>query len=178
MKVLLGKLFLRFASRETWSELFMVLSNPALKLPAAIALVCVLTGCAQSKVAQCKQLVTIANLANETAREAATGKPEAMHRAAESFDRAAQDLGKLPLSDTQLKDHRSRLADIYTDTSRSTREFLTAIQQKDRNLAEIAVQSLEQSANNERNLIQTINQTCQVAESAASNPTQPNPPAP
>ncbi|HEY9689822.1 MAG TPA: hypothetical protein V6D46_07500 [Coleofasciculaceae cyanobacterium] len=150
----------------------MVLSKISIEPTTAIviAVACVMTGCSQSKVAQCKQLVNIARTANETAREAATGKPEAMRRAAESFDRAASDLNKLSLADAQIKEHRSRLADIYADTSRSTREFLNAIQQKDRNLAEIAVQSLEQSANNERNLIQDINQTCQVAESAASKP--------
>lgn len=137
---------------------------------SVVALSCLLTSCAQSQAAQCKQLVTIASAANEIAREAATGKPDAMRRAAESFDRAASDLNKLSITDSALQEHRSRLADIYADTSRSTREFLNAIQQKDRNLAEIAVQSLEQSANNERSLIQDINRTCQVSESAASKP--------
>ncbi|TAD75288.1 MAG: hypothetical protein EA001_14215 [Oscillatoriales cyanobacterium] len=147
--------------------------NPAkatLSVLSVAALSCLLTSCAQSKAAQCKQLVNIASVANETAREAATGKPDAMRRAAESFDRAANDLNKLALADSDLKQHGSRLADIYADTSHSTRDFLNAIQQKDRNLAEIAVQSLEQSANSERSLIQDINRTCQVSESAASKP--------
>ncbi len=101
-----------------------------------------------------------------------------MLAAAESFDSAAQQLNELRLSDRDLRELRDRLASLYSNTSQSTREFLTAVNQKDRGLAEVSLQALEQSAAEEVTLNQAVNDYCVEATTTAFQSSPPAAPAP
>jgi hypothetical protein len=134
------------------------------------ALLLGLAACSETKVVQCNSVTAIANTANQAAKPAASGDPKTMLAAAESFDRAAQQLNELRLTDRDLRDLRDRLASLYSNTSQSTREFLTAVNQKDRGLAEVSLQALEQSAAEEVTLNQAVNDYCLEATTTALQP--------
>lgn len=128
----------------------------------AVAIGLSLTGCAPSRISQCRAIIEIARTTADETREAGSGKPEAMRQAADRFDRAAKDLNGQWITDKQLQTLRTDFASVYGNASRAAREFLNATQQKDRALAEVAVQSLEQAANQEKTAIAATNRYCQV----------------
>lgn len=119
-----------------------------------------LSACAPSKVAQCRSLAEIARSTSEDTREAGSGRAEVMRQAADRLDRAAADLNRQWIADGQLKPLQGRFAAAYSDASRAAREFLNAVQSKDRALAEVSVQALEQAANEERLALQEIDRAC------------------
>ncbi len=138
------------------------------------ALLLGLAACGDTKVVQCNSVTAIANTANQAAKPAANGDPKTMLAAAESFDSAAQQLNELRLSDRDLRELRDRLASLYSNTSQSTREFLTAVNQKDRGLAEVSLQALEQSAAEEVTLNQAVNDYCVEATTTAFQSSPPS----
>lgn len=142
------------------------------------ALLLGLAACGDTKVVQCNSVTAIANTANQAAKPAANGDPKTMLAAAESFDSAAQQLNELRLSDRDLRELRDRLASLYSNTSQSTREFLTAVNQKDRGLAEVSLQALEQSAAEEVTLNQAVNDYCVEATTTAFQSSPSAAPAP
>ncbi|MCG9885038.1 MAG: hypothetical protein MH825_05585 [Cyanobacteria bacterium] len=126
-----------------------------------------LSACAPSKADQCAQTLAIAQGVHNSAAPAASGQEDALRAAATGFDEAVEALETLRLSEEPLTEARSQLSTLYGNTSQAIREFLTAVEQQDRNLAEVAVQSLEQLQNEETTVLSELQKAC------APDPAQP-----
>jgi hypothetical protein len=127
----------------------------------------ILSACAPSKADQCAQTLAIAQGVHNSAAAAASGQEDALRAAATGFDGAVETLETLRLSEPELMEARSQLSALYGNTSQAIREFLTAVEQQDRNLAEVAVQSLEQLQNEETTVLNELQKAC------TPDPTQP-----
>lgn len=137
-------------------------SSILLTLSAATALLFV--GCGNSKVAQCNEIIKIANQAVSEAKQLTNGgqtdDPQAMIEAADAMERAAQTMKQLDLSDSELQNYRSGFIEMYAETATATRDFVEAYKKKNRPGAESALSNLQQATKPEPELIQGINTYC------------------
>lgn len=134
-------------------------------LPLAAALSVLMVSCSESKVSQCNKIIKVANKAADEAKAITNGgkesDPKAMLKAADALEKASQDMESIKVSDEKLKDYQGRFFIMYRDTSKSTRDFITAFQKKDRSAAEAAVVKLQKATALETPLVQEINKYCQ-----------------
>jgi hypothetical protein len=134
-------------------------------LPLAATLSVLMVSCSESKVSQCNKIIKVANKAADEAKAITNGgketDPKAMLKAADALEKASQDMESIKVSDEKLKDYQGRFFIMYRDTSKSTRDFITAFQKKDRSAAEAAVVKLQKATALETPLVQEINKYCQ-----------------
>jgi hypothetical protein len=134
-------------------------------LPLTAALSVLIVSCSESKVSQCNKIIKVANKAADEAKAITNGgkesDPKAMLKAADALEKASQDMESIKVSDEKLKDYQGRFFIMYRDTSKSTRDFITAFQKKDRSGAEAAVVKLQKATALETPLVQEINKYCQ-----------------
>lgn len=134
-------------------------------LPLTAALSVLMVSCSESKVSQCNKIIKVANKAADEAKAITNGgkesDPKAMLKAADALEKASQDMESIKVSDEKLKDYQGRFFIMYRDTSKSTRDFITAFQKKDRSAAEAAVVKLQKATALETPLVQEINKYCQ-----------------
>lgn len=122
---------------------------------------------AESKIAQCNQLVDVTNQASSEVT--AIGKTPSttveqsatmMGTMAQRLDYYSQKMKTLPLRDGRLKRFQTRFAALYKVTANNSRSMVSALRQRDRDRAEQAMQSLTMRAKEEQNLISEINRYC------------------
>jgi hypothetical protein len=133
-----------------------------LSLTAAISLFTV--SCAESKVSQCNRIIQIANKAVTQAKSVTKGgqvsDPKAMLQAADAMEKASQEMKQINVKDQKLKDYQAGFINMYRDTSKATRDFVTAFEKKDRPAAETALTNLQQATTPEKQLVDNINVYC------------------
>ncbi|HEY9650724.1 MAG TPA: hypothetical protein V6C95_08680 [Coleofasciculaceae cyanobacterium] len=131
-------------------------------LTAAIGVLSI--SCAESKVSQCNKIIQVANQAVSEAKAVTQGgqvsDPQAMLKAAESMEKASQEMEAIQVKDAKLQDYQAGFITMYRDTSKATRDFVTAFQKKDRSTAEAALTKLQQATTPEKQLVQDINTYC------------------
>lgn len=131
-------------------------------LTAAIGVLSV--SCAESKVSQCNKIIQVANQAVSEAKAVTKGgqisDPQAMLKAADSMEKASQEMEAIQVKDPKLQDYQAGFITMYRDTSKSTRDFVTAFQKKERSTAEAALTKLQQATAPEKQLVQEINTYC------------------
>lgn len=134
-------------------------------LPLTAALSVLIVSCSESKVSQCNKIIKVANQAADEAKAITNGgkesDPKAMLKAADALEKASQDMKSIKVNDEKLRDYQGRFFIMYRDTSKSTRDFITAFQKKDRSAAEAAVVKLQKATALETPLVQEINKYCQ-----------------
>jgi hypothetical protein len=134
-----------------------------LSLTAALSILMV--SCSESKVSQCNKIIKVANKAADEAKAITKGGKEsdskAMLKAADALDKASQEMESIKVSDAKLRDYQGRFFVMYRDTSKATRDFITAFEKKDRSAAEAAVIKLQKTTALETPLVQEINKYCQ-----------------
>jgi hypothetical protein len=144
------------------------LDQPVCKRAIAVSTLATLgflvVSCSDNKVSQCNKLIKVANEA-VSAVETVTQKPdpgniEAMTKIAETADTAKTNMQALQLGDGKLKDFQGRFVNMYTDTSKATRDLVAAAQVKDAAAAQKAFDSLKTATDKEAPLVNEVNTYC------------------
>ncbi|MDB9314220.1 hypothetical protein PN462_13995 [Spirulina sp. CS-785/01] len=121
-------------------------------------------GCAPSKRAQCNSVIEIANRATEEAKTLTDGgqtnEPQAMLQAADTMEKAAQEMKSLELTDERLQEYQTGFVEMYVKTAQATRSFVDAFEKKDRTNAEAALTNLQKATQPEKELVNGINSYC------------------
>ncbi|NEO27739.1 MAG: hypothetical protein F6K03_12835 [Kamptonema sp. SIO4C4] len=137
---------------------------PHSTLLTVVLLALVMVGCAPSKRAQCNSVIEIANQANDEAKNLTNGgetnEPQAMLQAADTMEKAAQDMKSLELTDEKLQDYQTGFVEMYVETAQATRSFVDAFEKQDRTNAEAALANLQQATQPETELVNGINSYC------------------
>jgi len=135
-----------------------------LSVTAVISLFAV--SCGQSKVAQCNQMIQVANQAVSDAKVVTSGvqednpQAEAMRQAAAVMDKASEEMNAIEVTDETLQDYQASFVNMYSDTSQAMRNFAVAFEQKDRQAAEAAQMNLQQATTPEKQLVDNLNAYC------------------
>ena len=130
-------------------------------LTAALSFLTV--SCSESKVSQCNKIIKVANKAVTEAKSITNGgqasDPKAMLKAADAMEKASKEMEGIRVRDEKLQDYQGRFVIMYRDTSKSTRDFVTAYG-KDRSAAEAALVTLQKATAPEKQLVDDINNYC------------------
>ncbi|WP_446406006.1 hypothetical protein [Coleofasciculus sp. C1-SOL-03] len=135
-----------------------------LSVTAVISLFAV--SCGQSRVAQCNQMIQVANQAVSDAKVVTHGlqednpQAETMRQAAAVMDKAATEMNAIEVTDETLQDYQDSFANMYRDMSQAMRDFAVAFEQKDRQAAEAAQMKLQQATTPEKQLVDDLNAYC------------------
>jgi predicted Fe-Mo cluster-binding NifX family protein len=136
--------------------------TPSIAIVAALGVI--VTSCGASKVAQCNELIDVANRAVEDVQAiASTAQPDdvnSMIQIAETAERAQTEMEALELSDEQLQGFQQRFITMYSQTSSSTRELVNAFNAQDNAAAETAYQDLQTATGQETSLVNEVNAYC------------------
>jgi regulator of replication initiation timing len=114
-------------------------------------------GCAESRVTECNKLYKTANRTKNITRPK---NAKEFERVAEDIATIAEEMQVLKLEDSKLKDFRSRLASVYSESSQAAKDISKAY--SDKKQPEIAQINKVTKAirNRESKLIDEINQYC------------------
>jgi hypothetical protein len=139
-----------------------------------------ITSCSENKVAQCNQLIEIANQAVSGVRAVSeTPKPdsiESMNKIADIANTARSQMEKLQLGDDQLKGFQGQFVTMYTETNQATRDLVTAAEAKDADAAKKAFSALQTATAKEAPLVNSVNTYCEATptvENTSPSPAQP-----
>ena len=120
--------------------------------------------CTDTKVSQCNKLIKVANEAvssvQSVTQNASPDNVEAMSKIAGAADKAKTDMEGLQLSDEKLKGFQTRFVSMYTDTSKATRDLVTAAGAKDAAAAQKAFDALKTATDKEAPLVSEVNTYC------------------
>jgi len=138
-------------------------------MTAAISLLTV--SCTESKISQCYKIIDVANKAvNETkavTNNGQTSDTTAMLKAADAMEKASEDMKAINVKDEKLKNYQTGYVSMYRDTSKATRDFVTAFKKKDRPAAETALTNLQQATASEPQLANGLNGYCKPQQPQA-----------
>ncbi|MGK7929248.1 MAG: hypothetical protein AB4290_29085 [Spirulina sp.] len=134
----------------------------------AIASLCavvllVASGCGTSKIAQCNQIIDIANTLEEVrvgADDDKADKTQTMLQIADALEQANQNMQALELSDTTLQKFQLGFITMYSDTSNVMRTFAEARDKGDISAVKTARADLQRTAQLEEELVNGINGYC------------------
>lgn len=152
----------------------MPLSQPIRKYTTYVAIAAiglVMTGCSESRLSQCRQLIDVANQvvtdvqtvaqnASTSTTETTADSREVIGRVADAANNARINMEGLSLNDTQLQDFQSRYISMYTEIHNSTREMLAASEARDREAGREAYTAFQEATSQETNLVREINDYC------------------
>lgn len=121
-------------------------------------------GCSQNKIAQCNQLIEVANEAvtevQAITENASPDDPAAFLRIADTADQAKTNLQAIEVTDGQLQTYQERFVTLYTNTGDSTRNLVEAVNAQDNQAAQQAYDALQQAIAEEPNLVNEVNGYC------------------
>ncbi|HEY9727768.1 MAG TPA: hypothetical protein V6D50_15065 [Chroococcales cyanobacterium] len=136
---------------------------------AAVSLLTV--SCTESKISQCQKIIDVANQAvNETkslTNNGQTSDTTAMLKAADAMEKASKDMNAIDIKDEKLKNYQTGYVSMYRDTSKATRDFVTAFKKKNRPAAETALTNLQRATASEPQLANGLNGYCKPQQSPA-----------
>lgn len=118
----------------------------------------------QAKVIQCNRIITITNTAARNAKMVSNGEqpssPQRLLLVANIMDSSARQLENLSIRDRRLQGYRSQFVKMYRQTSKATRNFVTAYNQHNQAAADSALRTLQSAASPEKQLVTNINKYC------------------
>lgn len=124
--------------------------------------------CTNNKVAQCNQIIQTANNAVTEATSVTNGgqskDPKVVLKAADAMEKASKDLEAIDVNDAKLKEYRDGFVKMYRDTSKATRDFVSAYERKDFGAAQAAQKNVQQATIPEKDLVSGINSYCKGNE--------------
>src|SRR5919202_2439445 len=101
-------------------------------LPLTATLSLLTVSCSESKVSQCNKIIKVANQAVTEAKSITNGgqasDPKAMLKAADAMEKASTEMKALNVKDAKLRDYQAGFIKMYGDTSKATRNFVTAFE--------------------------------------------------
>lgn len=135
-----------------------------LNVSTLVALGFLAVSCTDSKVSQCNKLIEVANQAvtevQSVTQNASPDNVEAMSKIADAADKAKADMQSIKLGDEKLQQFQGRFITMYTDTSKATRDLVTAASAKDADSAQKAFDSLKTATDLEAPLVNEVNTYC------------------
>ncbi|HEY9623454.1 MAG TPA: hypothetical protein V6C78_24060 [Crinalium sp.] len=138
--------------------------KPVAVVSVAVALGVLTVSCGESKVSQCNKLIGVANKAvTDVQAITSNANPQdvsAMTKIADTADQAKASMEGLELSDEKLKVFQQRFVAMYSDTSKSTRELVSAVGANNSQAAETAYKQLQTATNQETPLVNEVNGYC------------------
>ncbi len=128
-----------------------------------------MAACAESKVSQCNKMIAVVNKGvTELRGMAPKGKntdPQAQLTAlsemATKMEGYATELQGLKLSDEKLKTFQTNFITLYRDTSKASRDMVSAVKSNDTKAINTSLQSLQKATAPESKLVNDTNQYCQ-----------------
>ena len=139
------------------------MNNQATILTLTIILSSVTFSCADQKISQCQQIIAVTQkIAQETEAKRNTKDIQQILPVADTFEEVAMEMEKLEITDPQLQEYQAGFAQFYRDNAQATREFITALQQKDVTIAKAAKHRLEKIGNTEKKLVQGVETYCRT----------------
>ncbi len=137
--------------------------------PMITAISLLTVSCSEGKISQCNKIIQVANEAVSQAKSVTNGgqasDPKAMIQAADAMEKASQEMEAIDVNDEKLQDYQAGFITMYRDTSKATRDFVTAFEKKDRSAAEAALNKLQQATTPEKQLVADINAYCEPSNS-------------
>ncbi|MBP0016132.1 MAG: hypothetical protein J7647_01090 [Cyanobacteria bacterium SBLK] len=121
------------------------------------------SGCGASKIAQCNQIIEVANALEEvrvSADNEQADTTQTMLQVVDAMEQASKDMQSLELSDETLEKLRGEFIKMYAETSSATRTFLEAFNKKDRETLDKAIAELHRATQPEQELVNQINSYC------------------
>lgn len=132
------------------------------------AIILLTISCTNNKVTQCNQIIQTANNAVTEATSVTNGgqtkDPKIVLKAADAMEKASKDLEAINVSDAKLKEYRDGFVKMYRDTSKATRDFVSAYERKDFGAAQAAQKNVQQATTPEKELVNGINSYCKGSE--------------
>ncbi|BAZ38260.1 hypothetical protein NIES4101_41970 [Calothrix sp. NIES-4101] len=137
-------------------------------LMATGAIAILFAGCGPSKVAQCNEIVKVANQAATVGQEfAAVSQSKDSGKAAQSFteaankiDKLSKDMQALEIKDEKLQGFQGRFVKMYQDTNKGLRDGAVALQKKNLPAINKALQGIKAGASQESSLVSEVNSYC------------------
>jgi hypothetical protein len=123
-----------------------------------------LSGCGETKVSRCNNLVSVANRTTQDIQTlpGQTLQPkERFAKAAEILDRASRDVGALKIQDATIQKLQTQLVEIYSRDRKNNQILATS-----NNAKEIrqALQQIQQNDVLQKNIVKAANTYCQAPE--------------
>jgi len=132
--------------------------------PLSVTLSLFLMSCANTKVYQCNEIISIANNAvteaKDLTQEGQTTDPQAMLQAADAMEQASEEMKVIAVEDEQLRNYQTGFINMYQNTAQATREFVKAYEKSNRDEAEVALTNLQEATGSEEGLVRSINDYC------------------
>lgn len=133
-------------------------------VPMTVAISFLTVSCGESKVSQCQKIINVANQASTEAKVLTKGgqpiDPDAMVKAADTMDKAAQAMETIKLSDNKLKEYQTGFSKMYRDTSTAMRGLVEPLKNKDRQKVFATLKTLRQAIVPEPQLVSGLNTYC------------------
>lgn len=133
-------------------------------VPMTVAISFLTVSCGESKVSQCQKIINVANQASTEAKVLTKGgqpiDPDAMVKAADTMDKAAQAMEAIKLSDNKLKEYQTGFSKMYRDTSTAMRGLVEPLKNKDRQKVFATLKTLRQAIVPEPQLVSGLNTYC------------------
>jgi len=133
-------------------------------VPMTVAISFLTVSCGESKVSQCQKIINVANQASTEAKVLTKGgqpiDPDAMLKAADTMDKAAQAMEAIKLSDNKLKEYQTGFSKMYRDTSTAMRGLVEPLKNKDRQKVFATLKNLRQAIVPEPQLVSGLNTYC------------------
>jgi hypothetical protein len=136
----------------------------SIAISALVGLGFLVTSCTDNKVSQCNKLIKVANEAvssvQAVTQNASPDNVEAMTKIAEAADKAKADMQGLQVTDEKLKAFQTRFINMYTETSKATRDLVAAAGAKNAAAAQASFDALKTATDKEAPLVSEVNTYC------------------
>ncbi|GBF82428.1 hypothetical protein [Aphanothece sacrum] len=128
----------------------------------AISLNFILVSCAETKVSQCQKIILITQkIVQESQNNRQTKDIKQALKFADVFEEAGQKMKQLKIEDEQLAKYQLGFAEIYQGNADTTRQFVSALNNKDISTARLMKQQVQQLGKKEQELGNQMNTYCQ-----------------
>lgn len=128
----------------------------------AISLNFLLVSCAETKVSQCQKIILITQkIVQESQNNRQTKDIKQALAFADVFEEAGQQMKQLKIEDEQLAKYQIGFAEIYQGNADTTRQFVSALNNKDISTARLMKQQVQQLGKKEQELGNQMNIYCQ-----------------
>ncbi len=123
-----------------------------------------ISSCADAKISQCQKMISFVNQVATETKTLTNNQSEKNYQpwlqAADKMEESAQEMDKLVIFDSQLKEYKKGFVEMYSDYAESTREIIKARQNKALNQALIAQEKVKKASQLEQELGNKINNYC------------------
>ena len=129
----------------------------------SLVLVMLITGCGESKISQCNQLIEMVNETEQTLGNITQSSPpdiNALQDIADATNQAGTELKAISLRNNKLNQFKSRFLEFYSKISEDAQTIVNAHEEQNMPDAEAAYKRLEATFETQEPLVNDINAFC------------------